>query len=44
MFLEVFSKKQCGFVNFLVKFNIYVLSSRFKEFKYLENDISSFFF
>jgi hypothetical protein len=42
MFLGVCFKKMCGFVNSLLKFNIYVLSSRFKEFRYLENDISSF--
>jgi hypothetical protein len=31
-----------GFINLFLKINIYVLSSRFKEFRYLENDISSF--
>jgi hypothetical protein len=31
----------CGFVNLLLKFNIYVFSSKFKEFKYPKNDISS---
>jgi hypothetical protein len=44
MFLRVCFKIMCGFVNVLFKLNIYVLSSRFKEFKYLENDISSFYF
>jgi hypothetical protein len=34
----------CGFVNWLFKLNIYVLSSRFKEFRYSENDLSSFIF
>ncbi len=42
MFLGVCFNKMCDFVKFLLKFNIYVLSSRFKEFRYLENDISSF--
>jgi len=42
MFLEVRFKKMCDFVNLLLKFNIYVFSSRFKEFRYSINDISSF--
>jgi hypothetical protein len=36
--------KMCGFVNFLLKLNIYVFSSSFKEFRYSKNDISSFSF
>ncbi len=44
MFLEVYFKKMCDFVNLLLKLNIYVFASRFKEFKYLRNDISSFYF
>jgi hypothetical protein len=43
MVLKICFKKMCGFVNLLLKLNIYVLSSRFKEFKYSKNDISSFF-
>jgi len=42
MFLGVRLKKMCGFVNLLLKYNIYVISSRFKEFKYSKNDILSF--
>ncbi len=34
MFLGVCFKKMCSFVNLLLKLNLYVLSSRFKEFKY----------
>jgi len=34
----------CGFVNVLLKLNIYVLSSKFSNFRYLKNDISSFSF
>jgi hypothetical protein len=44
MFLGVHFKKMCGFVNLLLKFNIYVLSSTFKECRYLENGIPSFSF
>jgi hypothetical protein len=44
MFLGIHFKKMCGFVNLLFKLNIYVLSSRFKEFRCSENDISSFYF
>jgi len=36
--------KKCNFVNLLHKLNIYVFSSRFKEFKNSKNDISSFSF
>jgi hypothetical protein len=32
----------CDFVNLIFKLNIYVLSSRFKKFRYLVNDKSSF--
>jgi hypothetical protein len=42
MFLGVRLKKMCGFVNLLLKYNIYVISSRFKEFKYSKNDTLSF--
>ncbi len=42
-FLGICFKKKCGFVNLLLKVNTYVFSSRFKEFKNLENDIFSFF-
>jgi hypothetical protein len=34
----------CELVNLLFKFYTYVLSPRFKEFRYLGNDISSFFY
>jgi len=44
MFLKVCLKNMRGFVNLFFKLNICVISSRFKEFKYSENDISSFFF
>ncbi len=37
-----FLKKMCDFIYLLLKLNIYVLSSRFKKFRYLKNDISSF--
>jgi hypothetical protein len=43
MFLGIHFFFKCGFVNLLLKLNIYVFSSRFKEFRNLENDISSFF-
>jgi hypothetical protein len=36
--------KKCSLVNLLHKLNIYVFSSRFKEFKNSKNDISSFSF
>jgi hypothetical protein len=32
----------CDFVNLIFKLNIYVPSSRFKKFRYLVNDKSSF--
>jgi hypothetical protein len=44
MFLGVRFKKMCGFVNLFLKPNIYVLSSRFENFRYSENDIPSFSF
>ncbi len=44
MCLRVCFKKMYDFVNLLLKLNIYVLPSRFKEFKYSKNDISSFSF
>jgi len=44
MFLGIQFKKMCSFVHLLFKLNIYVLSSRFKEFKSSKNDISSFYF
>jgi len=44
MFLGVHFKKMCGFVDLLFKLNIYVFSSKFKEFRYPKNDISSFLF
>jgi len=42
MFLRVRFKKMCGFISLLFKFNMYVLSLRFKEFRYSKNDMSSF--
>jgi hypothetical protein len=43
MFIRIHFKKMCGFINLLLKLNIYVFSLRYKEFKHLENDIPSFF-
>jgi len=42
MLLEFRFKKMYDFVNLLLKLNIYVLSSRIKEFRYLKHDISPF--
>ncbi len=42
MFIGIYFKKMCNFVNLLFKFNIYVFLSRFKEFKISRHDISSF--
>jgi hypothetical protein len=44
MFLGIRFEKMYYFVNLLLQLNIYVISSRFKEFRYSKNDISSFFF
>ncbi len=44
MFLGVHLKKMFSFVNLLFKLYIYVFSSRFKNFIYLKNDMSSFSF
>jgi hypothetical protein len=38
IFLRVYFKNMCNFVNLLLKLNIYVLSSRFSKIRYLEND------
>ncbi len=42
--LKVCFLKKCNSINLLFKLNIYVFSSRFKEFKFFKNDISSFSF
>jgi hypothetical protein len=39
MFLGVRFKKMCGFISLLFKFNMYVLSLRFKESRYSKNII-----
>ncbi len=43
IFDGVHFRKMCGFINLLLKFNMYVFSSRCKSFKILENVLFSFF-
>ncbi len=44
IFDGVYFRKMCGFINLLLKFNMYVFSSRCKSFKILKNVLFSFGF
>jgi hypothetical protein len=41
MFLGIHFEKMCNFLNLFFKLNTYIISSRFQEFRYSKNDISS---